>query len=83
MTTKVDCGDIIAQRTFDLTGFYYADLYGRIVEETPHLVREVAEFFNDPDARQRGRMRAVRPYSGRTGKSTGGWTSERWAPKTS
>ena len=51
MTTKVDCGDIIAQRTFDLTGFYYADLYGRIVEETPHLVKEVAEFFNDPDAR--------------------------------
>ncbi len=51
MTREIDLGDIISQRTFDLTELYYADLYDRIVEETSPVVKEVAAFFRDPDAR--------------------------------
>lgn len=50
VTTKIDSGDIIAQRSFDLDNLYYADLYKKIIETTPKLVQEVAFFLNDPDA---------------------------------
>jgi len=45
MTTELDQGPIIAQRTFSCAGFSYSDLYGRIVEETPLLVEDVVSFY--------------------------------------
>lgn len=50
MTSRIDDGDIIAQRSFDLDGFYYADLYKKIIEITPKLVEDVALFLNDANA---------------------------------
>lgn len=50
MTERIDDGDIIAQRTFSLDGLYYADLYKKIIQETPYLVEEVKEFFDNPFA---------------------------------
>jgi methionyl-tRNA formyltransferase len=50
MTKRIDRGDIIAQRSIDLRCLYYADLYKRIVDETPHLVEDVARFLADPKA---------------------------------
>jgi len=51
MTTQIDSGDIIAQQTFSLQGLYYADLYSKIIEETPALVEAVARFFDNPNAK--------------------------------
>ena len=51
MTERIDDGDIIAQRSFDLGDMYYPELYARIVAETPALVSEVARFMADPDAK--------------------------------
>ncbi|MEM8485834.1 MAG: formyltransferase family protein [Bacteroidota bacterium] len=45
MTTALDEGPIVAQRGFDITGFTYADLYNKIVAETPALVQDVADYY--------------------------------------
>ena len=50
MTEKIDDGDILAQRSFELNGLYYHDLYRKIIEETPHLVSMVAAFLTDKRA---------------------------------
>ena len=50
MTERIDDGDIIVQRAFDLDGLYYNDLYRKIIEETPPLVSSVAEFLTDNKA---------------------------------
>ena len=51
MTSRIDDGDIIAKRSFSLDNLYYADLYKKIIETTPELVRDVAFFLDDPNAR--------------------------------
>lgn len=51
MTKEIDDGDIIAQRSFDMTGLYYPDVYKKIVECTPALVADVANFLSKQDAR--------------------------------
>jgi len=51
MTSRIDDGDIIAQRAFDLDGIYYDELYKKIIKITPALVNDVALFLNNPDAR--------------------------------
>lgn len=51
MTEEIDRGDILVQRSIDLTDLYYAELYERVVEQTPHLVEDVARFLVDPQAR--------------------------------
>jgi len=50
MTEQIDAGDIIAQRSFELDGLYYNDVYCKIVEETPQLVFHVASFLTDKKA---------------------------------
>lgn len=51
LTTRLDSGDVISQRQFDITGLYYSELYKNIIELTPALVEDVATFMNDPAAR--------------------------------
>jgi methionyl-tRNA formyltransferase len=51
MTEQIDDGDIIAQRSFDLEGFYYEDLYKKIIEETPLLVAAVADFLKNEQSK--------------------------------
>ena len=48
MTPRIDDGDVIAQIEFPIRDLTYSQVYRRIVEETPGLVREVAAFFADP-----------------------------------
>lgn len=50
MSLRIDDGDIVAQRPFDVAGLYYAELYERILENTPLLVQDVATFLSDPAA---------------------------------
>jgi methionyl-tRNA formyltransferase len=50
MTERIDDGDIVAQRGFSIGGLYYADVYARLVSETPSLVAQVATFLAIPDA---------------------------------
>lgn len=50
MTERIDDGDIIAQRAFELEGFYYDELYKKIIEETPFLVASVASFLSNKDS---------------------------------
>ena len=45
MTEHIDNGDIIAQIKFSIENYDYAQLYRRIIEETPNLIRKVEEFF--------------------------------------
>lgn len=45
MTGALDQGDIVAQIRFRIGEYDYAQLYDRIVKETPELVTMVAEFF--------------------------------------
>jgi methionyl-tRNA formyltransferase len=62
MTTRLDSGDIIAQRAIDLQGLYYGDLYRKIIAITPDLVRDVSMFLSDPGARalpQDGRLATI------------------------
>jgi methionyl-tRNA formyltransferase len=47
MTDRIDDGDIIAQRAFELNGLYYRDLYRKIIEETAPLVASVAKCLLD------------------------------------
>lgn len=51
MTERIDDGDILVQRAFALDGLYYAELYERIVAETPALVSDVAAFLRSVDAK--------------------------------
>ena len=51
MTDKIDAGDIIAQRSFELEGLYYPDLYQKIIDETPKLVSHIAEFLNNENSK--------------------------------
>jgi methionyl-tRNA formyltransferase len=44
LTECLDAGNIVAQRVFRIDHLNYAQLYDRIVDETPALVSEVAEF---------------------------------------
>jgi methionyl-tRNA formyltransferase len=53
MTPRLDDGDVIAQRAFPVADLTYSQLYRRINDETPALVRDVSAFFADPDASAR------------------------------
>lgn len=48
MTENIDDGDLLAQIEFNIEEMYYNDLYKKIIEETPRLVKSVAEFFKNP-----------------------------------
>ncbi len=48
MTPRIDDGDVVAQIEFPIGGMTYSQVYRRIVEETPKLVREVADFCATP-----------------------------------
>jgi methionyl-tRNA formyltransferase len=48
MTPRIDDGDVIAQIEFPIGDLTYSQVYHRIVQETPTLVREVAEFCATP-----------------------------------
>jgi methionyl-tRNA formyltransferase len=45
MTTNLDDGPIICQRTFACGNLNYSELYDKMVEETPRLVTELEEFY--------------------------------------
>lgn len=45
MTEKIDKGEIVAQLKFLIENFNYSELYDKIVEETPNVVKLVQEFF--------------------------------------
>lgn len=45
MTEHIDDGDIIEQISFPISGYTYRNLYKKIIEETPNLIKQVQEFF--------------------------------------
>jgi len=45
MTDVIDGGDIIEQIPFEIKDVYYSELYDKIVQLTPNLVKNVALFF--------------------------------------
>lgn len=47
MTERIDDGNIIAQIEFSIEGYYYTELYNRIVVESPNLVRQVRLFLEE------------------------------------
>ena len=49
MTENIDDGDIVAQIEFPIDHYYYEELYQKIVDETPSLVRQVRLFYENPD----------------------------------
>ena len=53
MTPRIDDGDLIEQIEFPIADLTYSQLYARINQETPALVRKVADFLADPNAKAR------------------------------
>ena len=53
MTERIDDGDIIAQVSFPIDGCTYAELYEKIIENTPPLVSSVGVFFQKEANRAR------------------------------
>lgn len=47
MTENIDDGDIVAQIEFPIGHYYYGELYQKMVDETPFLVKQVRLFFED------------------------------------
>tara|TARA_R110000868_G_scaffold29049_2_gene108031 strand:+ start:17635 stop:18717 length:1083 start_codon:yes stop_codon:yes gene_type:complete len=43
MTPRLDDGNLLAQTSFPIDGYYYSDLYARIVRETPDLVLKLRQ----------------------------------------
>lgn len=50
MTVNIDDGDIIAQISYEIKDLNYSQLYGKILEETPNLLKQVDQFLADPNA---------------------------------
>jgi methionyl-tRNA formyltransferase len=53
MTPRIDDGDLIDRIEFPIADLTYSQLYARINQETPELVRKVAAFLADPSASAR------------------------------
>lgn len=47
MTGEIDAGDVLAQVSYPIGDLDYAQLYERMIAETPAIVREVALFFRE------------------------------------
>ena len=47
MTEDIDDGDIIAQIKFPIDHYYYEELYQKIINETPFLIKQVRLFYED------------------------------------
>jgi methionyl-tRNA formyltransferase len=47
MTENIDDGDIIAQIDFPIEQYTYSELYKKIIQETPNLVKLVESFFRE------------------------------------
>jgi methionyl-tRNA formyltransferase len=47
MTEKIDNGEIIAQIEFPIGHYYYGDLYKKMIDETPTLVKQVRVFLQE------------------------------------
>lgn len=62
MTERIDEGDIVAQITFPIAGYYYEEHYRKIVDEAPLLVTKVREFFSDPAVKPVKQDRAAATY---------------------
>jgi methionyl-tRNA formyltransferase len=49
MTENIDDGDVIAQIKFQIDYFYYEELYQKIINETPFLIKQVRLFYENVD----------------------------------
>jgi len=62
MTEQIDDGDIIAQIPFLIKGYTYKDLYEKIIEETPNLIKQIQDFFFENKHRRRKQDDAEATY---------------------
>ena len=51
MTENIDDGDIVAQISFPIGHYYYEELYKKIIDETPFLVRQVRLFYENMEGK--------------------------------
>lgn len=62
MTENIDDGDIISQIEFPIENYTYSELYEKIIQETPNIVKAVEKFFEDDEAKARPQNSAEASY---------------------
>ena len=62
MTENIDDGDIISQIEFPIENYTYSELYEKIIQETPNIVRAVEKFFEEDEAKTRPQNSAEASY---------------------